>query len=149
MTLNHIHRKKSRSRRSHGDEQLPASQPTLQPQIKGPNLHQPDNVIALQRTLGNQAAIKLLRKSQPAVQRDWLKGKVDEEQPRSTTITLGNNVGPAPNAPKFRSNKSDKLNDQDKQFGMYKGYKGGKKIVGATRRIIENSDQTLPIIQSP
>jgi hypothetical protein len=152
MLSKHAHnpRRKYRSRQPDAEEPRSSVPVAQQPEIEGPELRQPQNVMALQRTLGNQATLKLLQQNQPAVQRDWTKGVVDENQQRSTTVTLGNNFGQtAPNKPKFRSNKSDKLNNQDKQFGLYKGYKVGKKIKGATQSIIENSDQTLPTVQSP
>lgn len=152
MLSNHTHnaRRKYRSRRPETEDQLSPQPVTQQPEVEGPELRQPQNVIALQRTLGNQATLKLLQQNQPAVQRDWTKGLVDENQQRSTTVTMGNNFGTtAPNAPRFRRNKSDKLNDQDKKFGLYQGYKVGKKIKGATQSIIENSDQTVPTVQSP
>lgn len=152
MTLNRTHIQQSRKRKLrrsiHSDEQQLSSKVAKQPEVKGPHLHQPENVLALQRALGNQATLKLLQTHQPVVQRDWTKGVVSEETERSTTLTMGNNFT-ATNTPKFRSKKSDKLNDQDKMFGAYQGYKGGKRVVGSTKSIIENSDQTLPTVQSP
>lgn len=81
---------------------------------------------------------------------DQTGGEVDTEQGlgenapegtglTGTNLTLGGNVEKAKHRAKFRSNKSDKLKDQDYQFGAYKGYKGGKKVYSSTTSIIENT----------
>lgn len=151
MTITRIPRSRKRktlSRPIQSEEQLASSKAAKRPEIEGPSLSHPQNILALQRTLGNQATLKLLQTHPPVVQREWTKGVVDEEKTRSTTLTVGNNFT-ASHKPRFRSNKSEKLNDQDKMFGAYQGYKVGKKIKGSRQSIIDNSDQTLPTVQSP
>lgn len=68
-----------------------------------------------------------------------------ENAPEGTGLTggnlqLGGNVQSAPNKAKYRRNKSDKLKDQDYQYGAYQGYRSGKRIYGSTTSIIDNSD---------
>ena len=144
-----LQQKKRVNRRTQtDDQQLQTSNHTHMPVVEGAKLKQPDNILALQRTLGNQAAIKLLQPHAPVIQRDWIKGKVSEETTRGT-VSIGTTVGPATNAPKFRSKNPDKLTKNDKLFGAYQGYKIGKKVKGSTQSIIENADKTTATVQPP
>jgi hypothetical protein len=135
-----IARVKKRQRRHVSDEESSHKRREPAPIVSGVGMHDPSNVVALQRTIGNQATIQLLRANANMLQRD------DDDAPaplvipkfRKTVVDDTNTLS----EPDFRKIKSGKVKDNDKKGGLYLGYKKGKKIKGATQSIIENSTET-------
>ena len=118
------------------------------PVLEGVRLTQPSNVLALQRTVGNQAAKKLLEDQGAVVQRNWNKGTVTPNTTRSTKFKMGTGTGKASAKPVFGPSTTDNTNMQDMKFGGYQAYKTGKRVVGSTQSIVENSGNTAPTVIS-